>query len=63
MVLNVPIKKPRIYAAPAVKGLKGLAHHLVLIIIVKNSKLAWCIKSWVIDFVLLKYHQTNLFQS
>ena len=31
--------------------LKGLPHHLVLVMVVKKSKLAWCINSWLILFV------------
>ena len=55
--------KTRIYAAPAVKGVKGLAHHLVLLMVVKNSKLVWCINNFLIVYFIAYHYRLEYFNN
>ena len=38
-----------------------IAHHLVLVMVVKNSQLTRFINRWVIYILMFKYYETNLF--
>ena len=43
-------------------SLKGLAHQLVLVMVVKKTKVAWYTNNRKFYFLLVKYHYTRVFQ-